>query len=445
MVEKDTDSLDKAKKYKYGIAPLMIIVIGILNFGAQQFGYMEAEFLNTYIDHVLDLPYIFIGIMVASSATMGLIFLFVWGILSDNTRSKFGRRRPYLLIAGIVLGISFIVFGFSPDYIWVYIIDVIIIGIASNAFYAAQRVLVPDLVELEHRGRVNAIRNYFGLFGFLFPTFLLFIAEAFYSADNPNPLETGKILTQQGHILLLSTGGIIVLICGIIGFIFIRDNISASELPPAKKFSEEFKHTFNIQELKQHKDFFRLIIAQTIFQSGSAAVLPYIFNFIFSIDIGGIGILIVFIIAGPALILAIYLLGNLTDKVGRKKIIAPSAIIASIGFSMVPFITEFGQINTILLGIAFGLILIGLLALTVPLDTWSHDLLPEGRKGQFLGIFNIVFTVSQIIGALTAGAIATLLTGVVENPIAWIFLVTPFFYIASIFLFRRVKETLTEQ
>jgi MFS family permease len=350
-----------------------------------------------------------------------------------------------LLIAGIVLGISFIVFGFSPNYLWVYIIDVIIIGIASNAFYAAQRVLVPDLIELEHRGRVNAIRNYFGLFGFLFPTVLLFIAEAFYSADNPNPLETGKILTQQGHILLLSTGGIIIIICGIIGFIFIRDNISASELPPAKKFSEEFKHTFNIQELKQHKDFFRLIIAQTIFQSGSAAVLPYIFNFIFSIDIGGIGLLIVFIIAGPALIVAIYLLGNLTDKVGRKKIVAPSAIIASIGFSMVPFITEFGQINTILLGVAFGLILIGLLALTVPLDTWSHDLLPEGRKGQFLGIFNIVFTVSQIIGALTAGAIATLLTGVVANPIAWIFLVTPFFYIPSIFLFRRVKETLKEQ
>ena len=150
MVEKNLNSIDKGDGYKYGITPLTILLIGLINFGAQQFGYMEAEFLNTYIDHVLDLPYIFIGIMVASSATMGLIFLFVWGILSDNTRSKFGRRRPYLLIAGIVLGISFIVFGFSPNYLWVYIIDVIIIGIASNAFYAAQRVLVPDLIELEH-------------------------------------------------------------------------------------------------------------------------------------------------------------------------------------------------------------------------------------------------------------------------------------------------------
>jgi len=32
----------------------------------------------------------------------------IMGYISDNTRSKWGRRRPYVFIGGIVLGISYI-------------------------------------------------------------------------------------------------------------------------------------------------------------------------------------------------------------------------------------------------------------------------------------------------------------------------------------------------
>lgn len=442
MVEKEIKSSDKRMGYKYNIAPITIVLIGFIYFGVQQYGYMEAQFLNTYIDHVLNLPYIFIGIMVACSATMGLIFLFVWGIISDNTRSKFGRRRPFILIGGVVCGISFIIFGFSPNYAMVFIIDVIIIGIASNALYAAQRVLVPDQVDIEHRGRVNGIKNYFGLIGILLPTILLFVVKASFSVDNPDPLETGTILTQEGHQILLSIGGIIVIVCSIIVFVLYKDNVSNSELPPPKKFMEEFRETFNIEELKKHREFFKLIVAQTVLMSGVSAVMPYLFNFIFSLEIQATDMAIIFLIAGPVLIVTIYALGTLTDKIGRKKVVIPTVIVSSIGFIMIPFLTQFGQVNSILLGISFALILVGILGAMVPLETWSQDLLPEGRKGQFIGIFNIVSTVSQIIGALTAGVVATLLTGRVTNPIAWIFLVTPFFFVASIIFYRRVEETL---
>ena len=205
---------------------------------------------------------------------------------------------------------------------------------------------------------------------------------------------------------------------------------------------EEFRETFNIEELKKHREFFKLIVAQTVLMSGVSAVMPYLFNFIFSLEIQATDMAIIFLIAGPVLIVTIYALGTLTDKIGRKKVVIPTVIVSSIGFIMIPFLTQFGQVNSILLGISFALILVGILGAMVPLETWSQDLLPEGRKGQFIGIFNIVSTVSQIIGALTAGVVATLLTGRVTNPIAWIFLVTPFFFVASIIFYRRVEETL---
>ena len=58
----------------------------------------------------------------------------------------------------------------------------------------------------------------------------------------------------------------------------------------------------------------------------------------------------------------------------------------------------------------------------------SVDLMPEGKKGQFTGILNIRDSLSQVIGSLSAGIMATAISGVVTRPIAWIFLLTPFFF-----------------
>jgi hypothetical protein len=56
-----------------------------------------------------------------------------------------------------------------------------------------------------------------------------------------------------------------------------------------------------------------------------------------------------------------------------------------------------------------------------------------------------VNTISQVIGSVAGGLVATALIGVVENPDVWIFLVVPFFSILSVPFFLRVKETLTEK
>lgn len=441
MVEKESESLDKGKRYKYGVAPKIIFLIALMALGASVFGFMESQFLNTYIRHVLRLDPIYVAVMVSSSAIMGLIFLFVWGIISDNTRSKYGRRKLYLLIGGLVCGIAMIVFGFMSEYIWVYIIDVIIIGIMSNAFYAAQRVLVPDFIDLEYRGRINAILVYFTTIAYLLPLVLSLVAEGVFGYPDGSG---GTFISQEGHIFLLTIGGTTILICGLIGFFFIKEKKDISELPPKKKFKEELRITFNIQELKKHKQFLRLILAQTIFMSGVSAVTSYAFIIIFSLGLGGVGLGMVFGIAAPVLFLSTWIFGVLTDKIGRKKTVVYSTLISAIGFLSIPFLT-LGEINIILFALAFSLVIIGLLGTAGPMNTWSQDLLPEGRKAQFLGIFNIVSTVSQVIGAIAGAIVSTALIGRVENPDVWIFLVVPFFFVLSVPLFLRVKETLIEK
>ncbi len=133
-----------------------ILLIGLLYMGDYLFFFFEQNYFNTYLDHVLYLPELFISIMVSLSATVGLISMPLWGIASDHTRSKYGRRRPFLLF-GIIAGFGMVLFGFAYlffgrteiAYIWCLIVDVVIIGIASNAFLVAERSLIPDTIEVQ--------------------------------------------------------------------------------------------------------------------------------------------------------------------------------------------------------------------------------------------------------------------------------------------------------
>ncbi len=411
-----------------------IILIGIITLGAIMFGFFEASFFNTYIEHILRLDYIYIAIMVSVSAVFGLIFLLVFGVISDNTRSeKFGRRRPYLLFGSLVSGICMIIYPFSPEFIWCFILDAIIIGVFSNMYYAAQRTLVPDLIEIEHRGRANGLITIFSIIGIVIPIFLMLFVNQFYSVKRGG----STYITQEGYIFALFLGGLALIIAGVVGFFFLR-HIPPSELEPKKKFFDDLKETFQYDELRKHRNFFRLIIAMTVFNLGYRIIFPFLFNYIFSLGLNTTTLILALGILIPVIVFITLAMGKLADTIGRKVLVAPVLIISSIGYFMIPFLRPTSILNMILLIIAITLVFLSIASIQVPLAAWQQDLLPEGKRGQFLGILNVIFTISQIPGAIIGGVIAD------SMGLAWIFAFAPIFLLASIPLFLRVKETLPE-
>ena len=79
------------EKAFHGLLLRQVLLIGMLFMGEYLFFFFEQNYFNTYLDHVLFLPELYISIMVSLSATVGLISMYLWGIASDNTRSKYGR------------------------------------------------------------------------------------------------------------------------------------------------------------------------------------------------------------------------------------------------------------------------------------------------------------------------------------------------------------------
>ena len=416
-----------------------VLLIGMLYMGDYLFFFFEQNYFNTYLDHVLYLPELYISVMVSLSATVGLISMPLWGIASDNTRTKFGRRRPFLLF-GILAGIGMILYSFAYQlfgrtetaFIWCMLIDVLLIGFSSNAFLVAERALIPDTIEVEKRGRANGLINSISYIGLLIGVAFLLLGNELFGIPDPRPGATGTIIHQDGHFILLSVGGIVFIVVSIVGFLFIKEK-PVMELPEKRKFFSELKQTFNITELKKEKEFYKILLAFVVFQSGISSVMPFLFIFIFDLGLSTMDLLLGIGIAFPIVFIATIYLGKAADKFGRKKFVPLSIILVSIGFFTMPFAGIF--VNKTLFMFSLPFVLVGVLALLTPLNAWSQDLLPNEKRGKFTGIFNIVNTLSQIVGSFAGGLIATIFG------ISWIFVLGPVFFIASIPMFLKVKET----
>ncbi len=94
----------------------------------------------------------------------------IYGILSDNTRTRFGRRKPWLVIGVPLFTLFFILFfappaGIGKDGLFAWaLIFYIITGTVDSLINANYGALFPELFpEEEKRARTNAIRQIFQL------------------------------------------------------------------------------------------------------------------------------------------------------------------------------------------------------------------------------------------------------------------------------------------
>lgn len=85
------------------------------------------------------------------------------GIISDNSKSRWGKRRPFIF-TGTMLDLIFITaIGFSfglqgKSGYWFLFIMAILLQISSNIAHSAQQGLIPDLVPEAKRGRFSAVK-----------------------------------------------------------------------------------------------------------------------------------------------------------------------------------------------------------------------------------------------------------------------------------------------
>ena len=161
--------VESKSKEKFDIKHTFLIGLAFFTTG------ISWSLYNTRVSQQLDdyfagfvLAGLIVGILMALDNLIGVIIQPIMGTVSDNTRSKYGRRIPYIIIGVICSAIFFALIptGFLPTgslpilLIWMFFFGL------SMGFYRSQAVaLMPDFVKPQHRSKANAIINIMGGIG----------------------------------------------------------------------------------------------------------------------------------------------------------------------------------------------------------------------------------------------------------------------------------------
>lgn len=420
----ENDLLHKKSKKKN------LIGLIIFNFGIGAYWMVENFWINLYWTRNVDPRVSYVGLMVALSAFIGIITQIIFGALSDSSKSKHGRRRPFMLFAAITGGIAMCFFPLTRTFsILLMAVMFAIIMDALITFFGdistpPRMAFLAEWTELKERGKINAIMGIAGALS-------MFTVVAF----------SGYIIDFAGPDFVFYYAGIALIMCGIIFFIISEE---PQVIEQKKSWIENLKETYTLESYRQNKSLYILLLFLFINTIGVQVIIPYIFIYIeATFGITGMTLAFVLVALGGISFLLSFIIGILVDKFGRKIMMYFIAMIGAISAFCFAFIPINQSLTLVLIFVIGGLMVGSSAAIVAISDTWMQDLAPEDRKGSMLAYKITAIVIPMIPGALIGGFLADYgpkPAGYFYSPV--IFIVSAIFMLCSIPFLKNVEETL---
>ncbi len=174
------------------------------------------------------------------------------GYISDNTRSRWGRRRPYIFVGAIMSGVIFALLWQLPEgrsenyYFWYFLIGSLIFYLGYTIFatpwVALGYELTPDYHE---RTRLMGVQNFMGQLAYVVAPWFLLIMQAQMFDD-----------MVDGASKLALAIAVFVIAIGILPAIFLRERFSHPELTEEELAEKQRKKSMWESVSKNMKLFF---------------------------------------------------------------------------------------------------------------------------------------------------------------------------------------------
>jgi maltose/moltooligosaccharide transporter len=110
-----------------------------------------------------------IGVIMTIDNIFAIVLLPFLGALSDRTRTRLGRRRPYILVGSILAAVFFILIPYSMEsqLLSLMMVTIILMNLSMALFRSPVIALMPDITPSRFRSQANGIINFMGGLGSL--------------------------------------------------------------------------------------------------------------------------------------------------------------------------------------------------------------------------------------------------------------------------------------
>jgi MFS family permease len=298
---------------------------------------------------------ILLGWISTVGAIVSLILPPLFGMMSDNTRGSWGRRRPYIAVGTLLLVLSALLLAVAGSIV-IFVIALVINQIGSNAANASYQALLPDRVPKEQRGAASGYMGLMTIIGNIGS-----LALAAWLLGQVTLTSTGGDIIRHGATLFYILTGI-ALIAGALITVF-----GVHEIPLAPTSTEstrekestviQFRRWFVSNWIAPWREYNFVLIFFTRFavMMGLALFMTFIEYYFANVAHETNFVQATAVVALLALVGAIcsaFLLGIFSDRVRRAPIVCVATLfmaMASFAFVVAP-----GSFPLWILGILFG-------------------------------------------------------------------------------------------
>jgi MFS family permease len=331
------------------------------------------------------------------------------GVVSDRTRSRWGRRLPYI-VAGILLTIPFLyILGRAASY-GVVVIAFLGIQFFLNVSMGPYQALIPDLIRPSHHGRAS---GYLGMANIIGQTGGLAL-PGLMLGEHPkvfihSPLE------DRVFLLTMSLGALLLVFAGVTALLFPRRALDDGEVVTEKGWDEVFR-----LRIREYPDFYWLLTSRFVLNLGFYTATTFLLYYVQdTLKMGARAeqvVSILMLVATCASLAGVIPWGMMSDRMSKKRLIYISCTITGAG-ALVFVVTSSLAIAmgaAILFGIGWG-------AFSAVDWAFACNLLPPKQQAKFMGIWSFAYTVPQMLAPVIVGRLADLINAQFGMGAGWRF------------------------
>ena len=334
------------------------------------------------------------GVIMSLDNIFAVILLPIFGTLSDKTRTKYGKRTPYITIGTVLAASFFIILGFTSNLIW-FVLILLACLLSMATFRSPAVALMPDVTVKPLRSKGNAIINLMGTAGGML---VLGLSIAF---------KTNTAGKTDFSAYLISVSAVMVL--ALVAFLFtVKETLWSSEAEAEnEKLDKENEQSSKDVEVKSIGKLSRPELISLVLILASVALWYIGYNAVtskysvYANEVLNVPYNVTLLVAQGAAIVSYIPVGIVASKIGRKKTILAGVAMLTTAFFAASFIKA--GVNPVVMYALFSLAGIGWATINVNSFPMVVELAKGGDVGKYTGFYYTASMAAQIVTPILSG------------------------------------------